>query len=461
MHDSTEALRSALKEKLPKGALIFDPDAMIAYTQDQTGWLSAAPPAAVVVVRSTDDVRSTLQVASELRVPVVPRAAGSGLAGGANAIDGCIVLSLARMDRILSIDAENGLAVVQPGVINANLKAAAAKRGLWYPPDPASYEFSTLGGNVATNAGGLCCVKYGVTRDYVLGLEVVLADGTVMRMGRKTIKGVAGYDLTGLFVGSEGTLGVITEITLRLRPPTQPRSTLVAFFPTLESVGHAVRTLFARGVSPALLELMDRKTVCAVEDWKRMSLDREAAALLIAQSDVGDAQSAREIEKIGECCEACQATFVAHTSDVREGEQFLQARRLSYPALERLGQPLLEDVAVPRAAIPDLLGAVEEISARNDTFIATFGHVGDGNMHPTIVLREKDDSERRRALRAFDEIMSATLELGGTITGEHGVGILKKDYLSRELCNGALHIHRVIKTALDPLGIMNPGKVIV
>jgi glycolate oxidase len=292
----------------------------------------------------------------------------------------------------------------------------------------------------------------------VLGLHVVLADGSLLRTGRRTIKGVAGYDLARLFVGSEGTLGVIVQATLRLRPNPPPATTLVAFFPALQSATHAVAAITAAGVVPSLLELLDRTTVCAVDDWKRMGLDREAAALLLAQSDAP--ASDHEIERMAACCQEAGATFVTFTSDPNEGEQLLAARRLAYPALERQGATLLDDVAVPRSRIPDFITAVERIAEQTGLLIGTFGHVGDGNMHPTIVFARDDEAQAQAAQRAFDAIVCTALELDGTVTGEHGVGILKRAHLARELGSVALGVHRAIKAALDPLGVLNPGKVL-
>jgi glycolate oxidase len=368
------------------------------------------------------------------------------------------VLSLTAMDRILEIDRASQLAVVEPGVINASLAQAARAQGLWYAPDPASWEFSTLGGNVATNAGGLCCVKYGVTRESVLGLEVVLADGEVLRTGARTVKRVAGYDLTRLFVGSEGTLGVITEITLRLRPTRAPSATLVAAFATLEAAGHAIAAIVAR-VTPSLLELMDQRTLQAVEAWKPMGLPIDGAAMLFARSDAGS-DAAAEVATMAEACQAAGATLLATSGDAVEGEQLMAARRLAYPALERLGATLLDDVGVPLAQLPPLLSAIERIAAEQAVTIGTFGHAGDGNLHPTIVFDASDSAAVARARAAFAAIVRAALALGGTVSGEHGIGLLKRELLADELGAVGLRVQRAIKQALDPRGILNPGKIL-
>jgi glycolate oxidase len=444
---------------LPPEGIVTDPDVLEAHRRDQASWTTAGTARVLVRPGSTGEVQAVLRIASAHRVPVVARGAGSGLSGGANAVDGCIVLSLARMNRILELDRRSLLAVVQPGVLNAAVKAAAAEHGLWYAPDPASWEFSTIGGNLATNAGGLCCVKYGVTGDSVLGLEAVLADGSAVRTGGRTVKNVAGYDLTRLFVGSEGTLGIITEATLRLRPRPPQATTLVASFPTLSAAGAAVTEIMAT-TRPSLLELMDRATVRAVEAYRPMGLDAQAAALLLARSDTGGDQGVAECTRMAAACEAAGATFLAQTAEEAEGELLLGARRLALPALERQGSTLLDDVGVPLARIAELLAAVERIAERHAVLIGTFGHAGDGNMHPTIVFDQSDPEAVSRAQLAFDDILRVVDELGGTITGEHGVGLLKRPYLARQLGPQAMKLHIAIKSALDPLGILNPGKLV-
>jgi glycolate oxidase len=434
-----------------------DPETLLTHRSDEARAVDAGAPRAVVFPRSTDDVRAVLRFAYERAIPVVARGAGSGLSGGANAIDGCIVLSLVAMNRILAVDVPNQIAVVQPGVITADVDRAAAEFGLWYPPDPASHEFSTIGGNIATNAGGLCCVKYGVTSDFVLGLEVVLVDGSVARLGRKTRKSSAGYDLVRLFVGSEGTLGVVTEATLRLRPRPRDRGTLVASFDTVESAGAAI-TRIVSTVTPCILELMDRTTIRAVERWKSLGLDDTAEALLLVQSDAPDQDA--ELGAVEAECRRAGASMVLRSGDPAEAELLMTARRLAYPALERLGDVLLDDVAVPVETIPALLRSVVEIAHQHSVVVGTFGHAGDGNMHPTIVFDRTDESSVTRMWEAFDAIVSRALELGGTITGEHGVGLLKAPYLEREIGSVGAAIHRTIKDALDPKGILNPGKAL-
>ena len=448
---------AALGDVLDAGAVIADPASLDAYRNDHAVTLVAGMPAAAVLPRTTDEVSEVLRVASRLGVPVVPRGAGSGLSGGANAVDGCVVLCTSRMDAILEIDSANRLARVQPGVVTATLRSACAGAGLMYPPDPSSHEFSTIGGNIATNAGGLCCVRYGVTRDHVLALECVLADGRVLRTGRRSVKGVAGYDLVSLLVGSEGTLAVVTEATLRLRPAADAAATLVGSFASLESAGRAVAATMAATV-PSLLEVMDRTTVRAVEVWRHAGLDTDDAALIVAQSDLECDAAARQLDGVARAGEDAGARDLLRSTDAAESAALIAVRRMALPALERLGAVLLDDVAVPTAALPALLARVEEIAAARGVTVGTFGHAGDGNMHPTIAWPRGDAAGAAAALLAFDDIVGATLALGGTVTGEHGVGSLKRTHLAREVGEVSLALHRAVKDAFDPQGILNPGK---
>ena len=448
----------ALEDLLPADIMVTDPDVVASYARDQSRFTEHSLPLAVLMPRSTDEVSLCLKVLHGRGVAVVPRGAGSGLSGAANASAGSVVLSLHRMDRILEMNRADRLAVVQPGVITATLRAAAKDAGLFYPPDPGSVEMCTVGGNVATNAGGMCCVKYGVTGDFVIGLEVVLADGRVMRTGRRTVKGVAGYDLTHLFVGSEGTLGVITEITVRLVPEPRAAHTLVASFANLRDAGEVVAGVIHAGLTPSLMEILDRTTVQAVDQMSHMGLGADVAALLLIQSD--DQHADELLAHVEEICEQHGAVDVARSSDPAEAALLLEARRLALPALERLGDWLLDDVAVPRSRMVDLIAAVEEISQRLGIVIGVFGHAGDGNLHPTVIFDDADPQSRAAALAAFDEMTQKTLELGGTITGEHGVGQLKRAWLSRELDPASQAVHAAIKAALDPRGLLNPGTVL-
>jgi glycolate oxidase len=436
-----------------------DPASVDAYRRDSADLAETGTPHAVVRASGTDDVAETLRWASAHRVPVVTRGAGTGLSGGAAAIDGCVVLSLALMNRILEINPDDLLAVVQPGVVNGDLNRAAERHGLFYPPDPSSFEISTIGGNLATNAGGFRCLKYGVTRDSVLGLQVVLADGRIIRTGARTVKNVVGYDLTSLFVGSEGTLGVITEATVRLRPrPAHQPATMVASFATLADAGRAVSAIIRAGLDPSLLELMDRASIGLIEDYRAMGLDRDAAALLIGQADSPDAQA--QAEAMASLADRAEATYAAASTDPAEADMLLQARRLHYQAVEAAGRVLTEDVGVPRSQLPGLLAGIEEISKRHGLLIATVGHAGDGNMHPAIVLSRDRPDAAELAMRAAEEICTLALHLGGTISGEHGIGSLKRQWLAKQLSDDTFGAHRAVKSALDPLGILNPGKAL-
>src|SRR3954447_12275982 len=449
-----------LQDALGPDSVLTDPDVTAAYARDQAMLAEAGTPAAVVLPRSTEEVSAVLRLASRHGVPVVPRGAGAGLVGAANAIDGGITLVLTRMDAVLEVSAADRLVVVQPGVVNKALRDAVAGAGLFYPPDPSSYDWCTIGGNLSTNSGGLCCVKYGVTTDYVMGLEVVLADGRVLRTGRRTVKGVAGYDLVRLFVGSEGTLGVITEATLALRPAPQRPVTLAATFATTAQTGHVVERVVTSGLVPSLLEVMDNTCICAVDNLLKADLDRGARALLVAQSDTGGAAAAAEIAALAALCEEAGADFVHSTDDPAEGDLLLAARRMALPALEQLGSTLIDDVAVPRSRIAQFLDGCDAIAADRKLTIGVVGHAGDGNMHPTICFDPTDADQRTRAFGAFDDILELGLSLGGTITGEHGVGSIKVDWLEREVGPVSLSVHRAIKDALDPQGLLNPGKVL-
>jgi glycolate oxidase len=330
---------------------------------------------------------------------------------------------------------------------------------MWYAPDPASKDFCSIGGNVNTNAGGLCCVKYGVTRDAVLGLEVVLADGRITRLGRRTIKGVAGYDLAGLMVGSEGTLGIVSMARLRLRPPPPPAVTAVAVFADTVAAGRAVADIMTIA-SPSLLEIMDRITLRAVEDWRPMGLDTSAVALLVIQSDLPGAAGEAEADAMLAACEKRGATDCYRSEDPEQAEMLLGARRMAIPALESMGDWLLDDISVPRSRLAEAIAGIERIAVERDVLIGTFGHAGDGNLHPTIVTPRGDHDAATRALLAFDDMLDVAITLGGSVTGEHGVGLLKRRALNEELDPVAIDMHRAIKQALDPTGLLNPGKAL-
>jgi glycolate oxidase len=456
MSDVVEQLRHAL----PAEALVTDPDRMESFRYDRAMFCPAGMPLAVVLARETAHVQAAVRIASEAGVPVVPQGARSGLSGAANALDGCIVISLEKMDRILEIEPIDRYVVTQPGVYNAVLSRAVEEQGLFYPPDPSSWEFCSIGGNLSTNSGGLCCVKYGVTTDYVLGLEVVLADGRVLRTGRRTVKGVAGYDLAKLIVGSEGTLGIITEATLALRPLAARPRTMAALFDSGVAAGQAIIEIIRSGVSLSLLEIMDRTTIAAVNAYKRMDLPTEAAAMLLAQSDAGGEAGVADIATVAKLCRDHGAIECLEAEDPAEGELLLEARRAALLALDQLGTTMIDDVCVPRSRLAEFIGRTEALAKELDITVGVLGHAGDGNMHPTVVFDPADPGQAERAQQAFDRIMEVGLELGGTITGEHGVGVLKRTWLAEEIGPVALDVHRAIKAALDPKNILNPGKVV-
>lgn len=446
---------ASLVAELPEGMVAVDPAVTEGYRQDRAFDPSAGKPMAVVRPRRTEEVQTIMRWANANRVPVVTRGAGTGLSGGATAVDNGIVLSTEKM-RDIVVDPVTRTAVCQPGLLNAEVKKTVAEYGLWYPPDPSSYEICSIGGNVATNAGGLCCVKYGVTTDYVLGVQVVLADGTAVRLGGPRLKDVAGLSLTKLFVGSEGTLGVITEVTLRLVPPQQPSCVVVANFASVKAAAEAVLAVSSR-LRPAMLEFMDSVAINAVEDKLRMGLDRGAAALLLAASDEKGRAGAEDVECMAAVFTEHGATEVFSTNDPEEGEAFIAARRFAIPAVEAKGPLLLEDVGVPLPALADLVSGIARIAAERELMISVIAHAGDGNTHPLIVYDPADAAMAERAQVAYGEIMDLATGLGGTITGEHGVGRLKRPWLAGYLGPEAMALNRRIKDALDPHGILNPG----
>jgi len=456
----TSGLLAMLDERLPGMPVVAEAADVEAYRHDETAFMVAGRPAAVCFPRSTDDVREIVSICRSLQVPIVARGAGTGLSGGAVAVDGGLTVSFTQMNSIVEIDPGNLTATVQPGVINADLNKAVAENGLFYPPDPASFEMCTIGGNLAENSGGLRCVKYGVTRDWVLGLEVVLADGSAVRTGGKNVKDVAGFDLTSLFVGSEGTLGLITEATLRLLPLPPPKLTLIAFFARVRDAGEAVSRITAAGIVPVTLELMDAFTIAAVDDVHQLGLDRSAGAMLMVESDSGGAAAEAELETAEAACTAAGATSVVRAADAQEADWLRQARRAAHGSLERAGVARMDDVGVPRSRIPEMLERIEQVARANDLRVGVFGHAGDGNLHPTYIVDRDDPTAEARIDAARDGIYRAALELGGTITGEHGTGLAKKPWLELQRGARAVELMRSIKAALDPQGLFNPGKVL-
>lgn len=460
MSSAAEQTLTLIRAAVEPRRVVVDPDVMAGLSRDRAVWAPAADPIAVVRAASTAEVRAVVAACAAHGVPVVARGAGTGLSGGANAVAGGVVLSLESMNRIRRIDVTERLAVVEPGVVNDHLRAAAAEHGLWYAPDPASSPWSTIGGNIATNAGGVCCVKYGVTRDHVLELEVVTGTGEVVRVGRRTAKGVVGYDLVGLLVGSEGTLGIVTEATVRLLPTPGPTVTIAGGFGSLVEAGRATRAVAAAGLVPAALELVDRQCLEAVDRWKNMGLAADAEAVLLARVDDPPTVADAAADRIVEIFTSAGASWATRSTDAAESEALFAARRLAFVALERLGQVLTEDVCVPLEAVPEALARIQALGRDHDVTIANIAHIGDGNLHPLILTPIGDEAAGARARTAFEAILDVALDLGGTVSGEHGIGLLKRSGMRRELSPAVLDLHRAIKQALDPQGILNPGKAI-
>ncbi|HWH97188.1 MAG TPA: FAD-linked oxidase C-terminal domain-containing protein [Pseudolysinimonas sp.] len=451
--DSNTVLR-ALQAVLPADALVLDVDAIAPYRVDRALDPAAGTPLAVVLARSVADVQAAVRVAAAHGIPVVPRGRGTGLSGGASALEGGIVVSTQEMCEI-RVDLGTRTLVAEAGALNADVKAAAAAHGLWYPPDPASFEICSIGGNVATNAGGLCCVKYGVTRDYVLGLNVVLADGSLVELGGPLVKDVAGLPLVQLFVGSEGTLGIITSATLRLVPKQTPPVTVVASFDSVEAAMDVVQAVSAE-TRPAMLEFMDGSTIRAVAPIHSVGLDTDAEAMLVIQSDLPGEAGVAEAARFADAC-AATARTVRVFDDPALGEPWVAARRDAIPSVQGDRGLLLGDVGVPLPELGRLLVGVRDIALRSDVTIAMIAHAGDGNTHPLVVLDLEDAEQVARAHQAYAEVTELAISLGGTLTGEHGVGRLKLPWLERSVGADVVALSRRVKAALDPAGILNPG----
>ncbi|QKJ20131.1 FAD-binding oxidoreductase [Microbacterium hominis] len=429
---------------------------------DKSGHAAAGIPLAVVHAESVADVQTVLRIASATRTPVVTRGAGTGLAGGANAGEGEIALSLRRMDRLLEVRPDDLLAVVEPGILNGDLNAALAVHDLWWAPDPASRAISTVGGNIATGAGGLLCAKYGVVRDAVLGVDLVLADGRLLHLGHRTVKGVTGLDLTSLVIGSEGVLGVVVGATLKLRRLVAGEvCTLTAVFPDVRTAARASAAVTASGAQPAIMELMDAAALAAVHDLLSLARPAPGAAQLTLQTD-GPAAVA-EAAAIAEVLRTAGGT-VAISHDREEGERLLAIRRAMHPAMERLGTTLIEDVSVPRSALPAMFDEIARVEREHGLTIPTVAHAGDGNLHPNFIFDAAPGAAGAVEVpphiwEAADDLFRAALRLGGTLTGEHGVGVLKRRWLVDELGDDQWELQRQVARVFDPLGILNPGKV--
>lgn len=435
------------------------PARLLPYSYDATARYQHLPDA-VVRPGTRDEVQAVLRILSEARIPVTTRGSGSGLSAGAVPVHGGVVLEMNRMNALLEVDRENLTATFGPGLVTSALSRVIEPLGLMYPPDPGSTVVSSLGGNVAECAGGMRALKYGVTRDYVLGLEAVLASGEVIRTGGKSTKDVAGYDLTRLLVGSEGTLAVVTEITVRLVPVPEDQGTALAVFADLATAARAVARIVAARIVPATLEFLDGTTVRVVEDFAHVGLPKGAGAVLLMQQDGAGEVVSRDLAAMVEICRAQGATDVRQAADRGEAARLMAARRATLPALARLRPTtILEDATVPRSRLAEMVAEVEAIAKRHDVFMATFGHAGDGNLHPTALTDARNAAEIERVERTFDEIFRTALRLGGTLTGEHGVGLAKQAYMAERFSPATLALMRRIKAAWDPDDILNPGKI--
>jgi len=452
-----DALVARLRERLRPDQVSTDPADRWVYGYDAT-WAEGRPDV-VVHAESTEDVAWVLRVAQDLEVPVVPRGGGTGLAGGSVPTAGGISLNLARMNRIREIAPADGVAVVQPGVITYDLQKAAEAYGLFYPPDPASLYMSTIGGNVATNAGGPRCLKYGVTRDYVLGLEVVVPGGEVLRLGGRVMKDVSGYDLKHLFIGSEGTLGVITEVTVRLLPRPPALGALAVAFDRLESACEAVVAILSAGVLPLMAELMDQGVMRAVEAFHPYGLPVEAEALLLLAADGVEEAVRADLARMAEQAAAFGGRVIRTAPDAASADDLWEIRRHASPAIARLApHKFSEDVTVPRSRIPAMARRIREIGRETGVPIVLYGHIGDGNLHPTLLCDRRDPEGMRRVAEAAARIFHAALELGGVLSGEHGIGVLKRDFVPQAFPPGLTEKFWAIKRLFDPKNIMNPGK---
>jgi glycolate oxidase len=452
-------MNDELVQLLGRENVLIEREDLIPYSFDATAVLKQIPRV-VVFPRNTEEVSSVLKLAGKHSIPVVARGSGTGLSGGSVPVPGALVLCLVKMDQILELDARNFTLRAEAGVLTQAIYDAADAEGLFYPPDPGSMKVSTIGGNVAENSGGLRGLKYGVTRDYVMGLKVVLADGEICVLGNKCVKDVAGYSLKDLFVGSEGTLGIVTEVLLRLLPKPAARQTLLATYSRMDAAAETVSAIIAARIVPCTLEFLDRRTIRCVEAFTRAGLPLDADALLLIEVDGHPAAVAEEAARIRELCGGHGATSVRLAADGAEAARLAAARRSAFSALARVKPTtILEDATVPRTELGNMIRFIQETGSRHRLEIATFGHFGDGNLHPTFLTNERDADEMHRVELAMKEIFTHALELGGTITGEHGVGLAKKAFLREQLGDASHALLKRVKLALDPASLLNPGKI--
>ncbi|HAL72014.1 MAG TPA: glycolate oxidase subunit GlcD [Verrucomicrobiales bacterium] len=450
-----DSLRALLS---PDRVLTADED-ILPYSFDGTAALKVRP-GAVVFPRTSEEVAACVKLAREAHIAVVTRGSGTGLSGGSVPSPGCLVVCVVQMDKILEVDEKNLTMRAQCGVITKEIDDAAAKVGLFYPPDPGSMKISTIGGNVAENSGGLRGLKYGVTRDYVMGIQVVLPDGTLTWLGNKCVKDVAGYSMKDLFIGSEGTLGIITEVMLKLVPKPKARKTMLALYDSMEAAAETISAIIAAKIIPCTLEFLDRTTVQCVEDYAKIGLPTDVEALVLMETDGHPVVVQEEAEQMMQLARQHGAREVRAAADEAEGAKLASARRNAFSALARvMPTTILEDVTVPRTELAHMVGFIRECAIRHNLKVGTFGHLGDGNLHPTFLTNERDHEEMHRVEAALEEIVNETLRLGGTVTGEHGVGLAKKAFVRRQLGDGSYELMKSIKRALDPQCLLNPGKI--
>jgi glycolate oxidase len=455
----TPAFADALLATVAADRVLTKPEDVVPYSFDGTAALKQKP-GAVVFPRTTAEVAACVKLAREAGIPVVTRGSGTGLSGGSVPLPGCLVLCLTHMDKLIEVDEKNLTLRAQSGVITKEIDDAAAKVGLFYPPDPGSMKISTIGGNVAENSGGLRGLKYGVTRDYVMAIEVVLPDGTVTWLGNKCVKDVAGYSMKDLFVGSEGTLGIITEVILKMLPRPKARRTMLALYDSMECAAETISAIIAAKIIPCTLEFLDRATVQCVEDYAKIGLPTDVEALVLMETDGHPAVVDEEGTQMMELARKHGARDVRAAADEAEGARLAAARRNAFSALARLRPTtILEDVTVPRSELAAMVRFIGDCARRHRLQVGTFGHLGDGNLHPTFLTNERDHEEMHRVEQALEEIVDETLRLGGTVTGEHGVGLAKKAFIKKQLGEGSYELMRTVKRALDPQGLLNPGKI--
>jgi glycolate oxidase len=454
-----DILAVRLAEAVGSDAVLTRAEDLVPYGFDGTAALKARP-AVVVFPKTTEQVASCVRIARDAGRPIVTRGSGTGLSGGSVPVPGAVVLCLAQMDSIVALDLDNLTVRVQAGVVTQKIDELAARHGLLYPPDPGSMRISTIGGNVAENSGGLRGLKYGVTRDYVMSLEVVLADGRITRYGSACVKDVAGYSLKDLFIGSEGTLGIITEVLLKLVPRPAARRTMLALYDRIEDAAETVSAIIAARIIPCTLEFLDRTTAHCVEDYAHVGLPTDCEAVLLMETDGHPAAVADEAARMAEIASAHRAREVRTAKDDAEAASLAAARRNAFSALaRRRPTTILEDVTVPRSQLATMVTFIAQTAAHHGLAIGTFGHMGDGNLHPTFLTDERDEAEMARVHHALEAIVTKTLELGGTITGEHGVGLAKKPWLRQQMGDHSFEVMRQVKRALDPTGLLNPGKI--